>query len=88
MKYAYVAHAEVNAIVSARTNLTDCDLYVSLFPCNECTKIIIQSGIKKVYYAQDKYHNSKEYVAARRMLDAAKIEYEQLADVDLKVKIR
>ncbi|KNG79084.1 deoxycytidylate deaminase [Mycoplasma sp. HU2014] len=87
LKYAYVAHAEVNAIVSARTNLTDCDLYVTLFPCNECTKIIIQAGIKKVYYSLDKYHDQKEYIASRRMLDAAKIEYEQLPDIELEVKI-
>ncbi|AVN63768.1 cytidine deaminase [Mesoplasma florum] len=86
-KYPYVAHAELNAIVSARTNLTDSDVYVTLFPCNECTKIIIQAGIKKVYYLEDKYKDSIEVKASKRMLDAAKIEYKQINDFNVKISI-
>ncbi|AVN59005.1 deoxycytidylate deaminase [Mesoplasma florum] len=86
-KYPYVAHAELNAIVSARTNLTDSDVYVTLFPCNECTKIIIQAGIKKVYYLEDKYKDSDEVKASKRMLDAAKIEYKQINDFNVKISI-
>ncbi|AAT75744.1 deoxycytidylate deaminase [Mesoplasma florum L1] len=86
-KYPYVAHAELNAIVSARTNLTDSDVYVTLFPCNECTKIIIQAGIKKVYYLEDKYKDSNEVKASKRMLDAAKIEYKQINDFNVKISI-
>lgn len=86
-KYPYVAHAELNAIVSARTNLTNCDVYVTLFPCNECTKIIIQAGISKVYYLEDKYSDSKEVQASKRMLDAAKIEYKQIHDFNVNITI-
>ncbi|ATQ35545.1 deoxycytidylate deaminase [Mesoplasma entomophilum] len=86
-KYPYVAHAELNAIVSARTNLTDCDVYVTLFPCNECTKIIIQAGIKKVFYLEDKYKDSNEVKASKKMLDAAQIEYKQINDFNVKVSI-
>lgn len=52
-KYPYVVHAEANAIVNSSTPLKDCRIYVTLFPCNECAKLIIQSGIKKVYYEND-----------------------------------
>ncbi|ATZ21635.1 deoxycytidylate deaminase [Mesoplasma tabanidae] len=86
-KYPYVAHAELNAIVSARTNLTDSDVYVTLFPCNECTKIIIQAGIKKVFYLEDKYKDSIEVKASKRMLDAAKVEYYQISDFNVKISI-
>ncbi|WP_051584606.1 deoxycytidylate deaminase [Mesoplasma melaleucae] len=86
-KYPYVAHAELNAIVSARTNLTNCDVYVTLFPCNECTKIIIQAGISKVYYLEDKYSDSKEVQASKRMLEAAKIEYKQINDFNVNITI-
>ncbi len=45
-KYMYVCHAELNAILnSAHNNLKGARVYVTLFPCNECTKAIIQSGI-------------------------------------------
>ncbi|AVN64443.1 MULTISPECIES: deoxycytidylate deaminase [Mesoplasma] len=86
-KYPYVAHAELNAIVSARTNLTDSDVYVTLFPCNECTKIIIQAGIKNVYYLEDKYKDSNEVKASKRMLDSAKIEYKQINNFNVKISI-
>ena len=52
-KYAYVVHAELNAILNSNTNLRDSICYVTLFPCNECAKAIIQSGIKKVFYLYD-----------------------------------
>ena len=54
-KYAYVVHAELNAILNATTPLTGCTLYVTLFPCNECMKAIIQAGIKEVVYEDNKY---------------------------------
>ncbi|WP_026389535.1 deoxycytidylate deaminase [[Acholeplasma] multilocale] len=87
LKYPYVAHAELNAIVSARADLTDCDLYVTLFPCNECTKIVLQSGIKKIYFMEDKYHDSKECVASRKMLDAAGVVYEQLPNLEINIQV-
>ena len=72
-KYPYVCHAELNAILNSNHNLKGSTLYVTLFPCNECTKAVIQAGIKKVVYLSDKYHDTDAEVAARRMLDMAKI---------------
>ena len=74
-KYPYVRHAELNAILNSNHNLKGSTLYVTLFPCNECTKAVIQAGIKKVVYLSDKYHDTDAEVAARRMLDMAKIPY-------------
>ncbi len=78
-KYPYVCHAELNAILnSIGRDLSGCTLYVALFPCNECAKAIIQSGIKHVIYLDDKYHDSDNAIASRRMLDAAGVSYTQL----------
>ena len=67
-KYMYVCHAELNAILnSAHNNLKGARVYVTLFPCNECAKAIIQSGISEVVYYGDKYHDSDSSVAARFM---------------------
>lgn len=76
-KYAYVCHAEVNGIANNydRLRLKGATIYVSLFPCNECAKIIIQAGIKKVVYHSDKDHNKDFCKAARRLFDMAGIEY-------------
>ena len=74
-KYLYVVHAEANAIMNSTKSLQDCTLYCTLFPCNECGKLIIQSGIKKVYALDDIYFETDACVAARRMFDLAKIDY-------------
>lgn len=74
-KYPYVCHAELNAILnSIGGNLKNCTLYVALFPCNECAKAIIQSGIKRVVYLSDKYRDSESTRASRRMMAQAGIE--------------
>lgn len=71
-KYSYVVHAELNAILNARgKNLKGARLYVDLFPCNECAKAIIQSGIAEVVYLYDKYADSAATVASKRMLQSA-----------------
>ena len=71
-KYMYVCHAELNAILnSAHNNLKGARVYVTLFPCNECAKAIIQSGISEVVYYGDKYHDSDSSVAARFMFKKA-----------------
>lgn len=77
-KYAYVVHAELNAILNSPRNLNNCILYVSLFPCNECAKAIIQSGIKKVIYESDKYNGTDGNTASKMMLKEAGIELVQL----------
>lgn len=78
-KYPYVCHAELNAILnSISRDLSGCTLYVVLFPCNECAKAIIQSGIKKIIYKENKYPDSDSVRASMRMLDAAGVQYIQM----------
>ena len=77
-KYPYVVHAELNAILNAPRPVRGCCLYVSLFPCNECAKAIIQSGIKKIVYEDDKYAMTNETQASKKMLTAAGVELKQL----------
>ncbi|VEU80799.1 deoxycytidylate deaminase [Haploplasma axanthum] len=77
-KYAYVVHAEANAILNARTTVSGSTVYVTLFPCHECTKLIIQSGIKEIVYASNKYKNTESHKAALKMLDAAGVKYRQM----------
>lgn len=74
-KHSYVVHAEVNAILNANASTSGATLYVGLFPCNECAKIIIQSKIKKIIYLSDAKIGRDDNSAAKRMLDAAQIEY-------------
>ena len=78
-KYQYVVHAELNAILNASgKKLAGATLYVGLFPCNECAKAIIQSGIKEVIYLSDKYHGTPPMEASRKMLNAAGVKVRQI----------
>jgi dCMP deaminase len=70
-KYAYVVHAEANAIMNSNGSVEGCRLYVNLFPCNECSKLIIQSGIKEVIYQSDKYKDVDIFKASKQMLKLA-----------------
>ena len=75
-KYLYVCHAEFNAILnSGARDLKGSTLYVTLFPCNECTKAIIQSGIKHIVYLDDKYADTDATKASKKMLDMTNITY-------------
>ncbi len=75
-KYMFVCHAELNAILnSPAPSLKGARVYVTLFPCNECTKAIIQSGISEIIYLSDKYHDTESSIAARRMLDMTGVKY-------------
>ena len=78
-KYPYVVHAEVNAILNSTKDLYGARMYVALFPCNECAKLIIQSGIKEVVYLSDKYKDSSSVKAAKKMFDMAGVKYHQLS---------
>lgn len=82
-KYPYVVHAEPNAILNSTSSLKGSTLYVTLFPCNECTKLIIQSGIKHIVYLNNKYKDTDSIIASRRMLDAAGIDYRQMENLNL-----
>ena len=77
-KYPYVVHAELNAILNSKNDLRGCSIYVSLFPCNECAKGIIQSGISRIVYESDKYADTDATIASKRMLRAAGVELYQL----------
>ena len=85
-KYPYVVHAEPNAILNSNSQTHDCTLYVSLFPCNECAKLIIQSGIKEIVYMDDKYDGTDSDIASKKMLDAAKIKYRKIDKISLKLE--
>lgn len=78
-KYPYVCHAELNAILNnIGMDLRGCRIYTALFPCNECTKAIIQSGISEVIYLSDKYQTTDAAKASRRMLDTAGVKYRKV----------
>ena len=85
-KYPYVVHAEPNAILNATVPLDDATLYVTLFPCNECAKLIVQSGIREVVYLEDKYHEKESFVASRRMFESAGVESRQMKLEDILIK--
>lgn len=82
-KYAYVCHAEENAVYNANNITAGGKIYCTLFPCNECAKTIIQNGIKEVIFESDKYHDTSSCKASRKMFDAAGVSYRQyLCDWD------
>lgn len=86
-KYAYVAHAEVNAILNNRGSVEDCILYVTLFPCNECAKVIIQSGIKEVVYLDDKYIGTPENNVSKKLLTAAGVKYRKYEKTNQEINL-
>ena len=81
-----MVHSELNAILNYRGSLDGAKLYVSLFPCNECAKAIIQSGIRTIVYDDDKYHDQPSTIASRRMLDAAGVRYYQYQRTGRKIE--
>ncbi len=87
-KYPFVAHSELNAILNYRGgNLEGTKLYVSLFPCNECAKAIIQAGIKTVIYDSDKYDGTPGNIASKKMFDAAGVKYKQYVHSGREIKL-
>ena len=80
-KYLYVCHAEMNAIINyrgSRHELENAKIYVDLFPCNECAKLIIQAGIKEVIYLSDKYAGLDSFVASKKLFDSCGVKYRQI----------
>lgn len=87
-KYLYSTHSELNAILNYRGGSLDgAILYVSLFPCNECAKAIIQSGIKEIIYDSDKYADTVSTQASKRMLTAAGVKFRQYQSAGRKIEI-
>ena len=88
-KYLYVTHSELNAILNYRGgSLEGAKLYVSLFPCNECAKAIIQAGIKTIVYDCDKYADTPSVIASKKMLDAAGVRYYKYNRTDREITIK
>ena len=88
-KYFYVTHSELNAILNYRGgSLEGAKLYVSLFPCNECAKAIIQAGIKRIVYDSDKYDGTPSVVASKRMLKAAGVVMQKYEHTNREITIR
>lgn len=80
-KHNYVIHAEANAILNYRGSLKDmagATVYVTLFPCHECAKTLVQAGIGEVVYLDDKYHDTEDGVVSRSILDRCGISYRQV----------
>jgi dCMP deaminase len=86
-KYAYVCHAELNAILNYRGDLTGSKVYVKLFPCNECAKAIIQAGIKEVIYKEDKYANADNVIASKALFDACGVKYTEYKSTGNKITL-
>lgn len=87
-KYPFVCHAELNAILNAGgQNLSGTRIFVALFPCNECAKAIIQSGIKEVVYISDKYANTEGTIASKKMLNAAGVKLTKFESNNKEIKI-
>lgn len=87
-KYMYVCHAEMNAILNKNTSdIKNCTMYVALFPCNECAKMIIQSGLKEIVYFSDKHADKDSTKASKRMLDMTGIKYRQYSPKKNKILI-
>jgi dCMP deaminase len=77
-KHLYIIHAEAEAIISAKCDLTNAILYTTFFPCNECSKLIIISGIKEIVYLDDKYNNEYIIEASKILLDSLNIKYRKV----------
>ena len=87
-KYPYVCHSELNAILNyTGSTLKQSRIYVTLFPCNECAKAIIQSGIKEVIYMSDKYKDTDSVKLSKKMLDMAGVKYTQYKSKGVKLEL-
>lgn len=90
-KYLFVCHAEMNAVLNYRGNrkeLENAKIYVDLFPCNECAKIIIQAGIKEVVYLCDKYAKTDSVIASKKLFDTCGVKYRQIEETDKEVILK
>lgn len=87
-KYLFVCHAELNAILNCNSgSVKGCTVYSTLFPCNECAKAIIQSGITEVVYMSDKYSESDSVLASKRMFDTAGVKYRLYTPTGKKINL-
>ena len=88
-KYMYVCHAELNALLNyTGTNLKNATISTTLFPCNECTKALIQSGIKEVIYMSDKYSDTPSVIAAKRMMNSAGVKFTPYKPINRNIELQ
>lgn len=86
-KYLFVCHAELNAILNySGTNMQGAKIYTTLFPCNECTKALIQSGIHEVIYLSDKYSDTDSVRAAKKMMSTVNINFREYKPIGRKIE--
>jgi dCMP deaminase len=87
-KYLYATHSELNAILNYRGGSLDgAKLYVTLFPCNECAKAIIQCGIREVIYSCDKYENTFSVIASKKMMESAGVKFHKYVPTNREIRI-
>lgn len=86
-KYAYVCHSELNAILNYNGSLKGTRIYVTLFPCNECAKAIVQAGIKEIIYLSDKYDGTESNIVSKKILDTVGIKYRKYESTNKKITI-
>lgn len=87
-KYFYTTHSELNAILNYRGgSLEGATIYVTLFPCNECAKAIIQAGIRRIVYDSDKYDGTLAVIAAKKMLQAAGVAIERYRHTQRRIEM-
>ena len=77
-KYGYIMHAEANAISHKNASLEGARGYVTLFPCNECAKLIAAQRVQEVIYLSDKYENTPEVRISKRLFELSGIQYRKL----------
>lgn len=88
-KYLYVCHAELNALLNySGTDMRGAKIYTTLFPCNECTKALIQAGIKEVIYISDKYATTPSVIAAKKMMKSAGIAYRPYEPINRDITLK
>ncbi len=86
-KYAYVCHSELNAILNYSGNLQGTKMYVTLFPCNECAKVIVQAGVKEIIYLSDKYKDTDSTKVSKKIFDEVGIKYHAYVPSHREIKI-
>jgi dCMP deaminase len=86
-KYPYVIHAEANALLNTVSSPNGCSVYVTLFPCNECSKLLVQGGVKEVVYFQNKYPDQEAFVAAKKILELTGIKIRELSADDMNIDV-
>lgn len=87
-KYMYVCHSELNAILNTNQDLNGSTIFVTLFPCNECAKAIIQKGIKRVVYLENKYPNEATTIAAQRMFNKANVKVSKYEPIGREITLK